>query len=86
MYLACILKYDMSSKKTVYFTISLEPFVNKYYEKCDVGSRVCNGINDGERPKMYTEPSIHVTHVAGKHAAMNHQQVTLLFCSLSAFR
>ena len=51
MYLACILKYDMSSEKTVYFTISLEPFVNKYYEKCDLGSRVCNGINDGERPK-----------------------------------
>ena len=78
----------MSSEKTAYIIISLEPFVHKCYEKCDVGSSVCKGINGGERvtSKLNAEPSIGVTHVVGKRASMNHQQVTLFFCSLSAIR
>ena len=39
----------MSSEKTVYIIISLESFVDKCYEKFDVGGSVCKGINDGER-------------------------------------
>ena len=78
MYLTYILKYSVSSKKTVYIIISLESFVDKCYEKFDVGGSVCKGINDGERviPKMHAEPSIYVVHVAGTHAAMNHKHVT----------
>ena len=49
MYLTYILKYSVSSKKTVYIIISLESFVDKCYEKFDVGGSVCKGINDGER-------------------------------------
>ena len=44
-----ISKYRVSSKKTVYIIISLESFVDKCYEKFDVGGSVCKGINDGER-------------------------------------
>ena len=40
MYLTYILKYSVSSKKTVYIIISLEPFVDKCYEKFDVGGSV----------------------------------------------
>ena len=44
-----LLNCEVSSEKTVSIIISLEPFVDKCYEKCKVDSSVCKGINDGER-------------------------------------